>query len=222
MKILGINGSPRGENSQTKRLIDAVLNGAEESGAEVETINLVDYDFNFKNACSICLQEEKCVYIDDFPRVYAKIKEADGLVLGSPVYIDLVTAQMKMLIDRMADGIQCQSLYGKYGCAVATSGDHAEESVVTYLNHFLQMLGANPVGGVSVALRKDSHAITKAEEEARKLGKTLASAIKTVQKDPALEAFHQRYREKFKDIVSEERPEWPLDYEYWVNQAWVW
>lgn len=33
MKIIGINGSPRGENSQTKRLIDAVLNGAQETGA---------------------------------------------------------------------------------------------------------------------------------------------------------------------------------------------
>lgn len=222
MKIIGINGSPRGENSQTKRLIDAVLNGAQETGAEVETINLINYDFKFRNACSICLQQEKCIYPDDFPRVYAKIKEADGIVLGSPVYIDLVTAQMKMLIDRMADGIQCQSLYGKYGCAVATSGDHAEGSVVTYLNHVLQMLGANPVGGVGVALGKDSHTITKAEGEARELGKTLALSIQTQQKDPALEAFHQRYRKKFEDILSGERPEWPLDYDYWVKQAWLW
>jgi len=222
MKIIGINGSPRGEHSQTKRLIDAVLSGAQESGAEIEVINLIDYDFKFRNVCSICLQEEKCVYLDDFPRVYTKIREADGIVLGSPVYIDLVTAQMKMLIDRMADGIQCQSLYGKYGCAVATSGDHAEGAVVTYLNHFLQMLGASPVGGVSAALGKDSDAITKAEGKAHELGKTLVSSIQNKQKTPALEAFHQRYQEKFKDIISGEKPEWPMDYDYWVKQAWIW
>ncbi len=35
MKILGINGSPRGENSQTKRLMDTALNGAQENGAEL-------------------------------------------------------------------------------------------------------------------------------------------------------------------------------------------
>ncbi len=76
MKVIGINGSPRGgENSQTKRLIDAVLNGAQEAGADVETIHLIYYDFKFRNACSICLQQEKCVFLDDFPRVYAKIKE---------------------------------------------------------------------------------------------------------------------------------------------------
>ncbi len=131
---------------------------------------------------------------------------------------------MKMLIDRMADGIQCQSLSGKYGCAVATSGDHAEGSVVTYLNHFLQMLGgANPVGGgVGVALGRDSHAIEKAEGEARELGKTLAFSIQTRRKDPALEEFHQRYRKRFEDVLSGEKPEWPLDYDYWVQQAWLW
>ncbi len=222
MKILGINGSPRGERSATLKLITAVLEGAKENGADVDVVNLIDLDIKFKNACSACFQEGKCADDDDFPALYTKIKAADGLVLGSPVYIDQLTGQMKLLIDRMADGIQCQIFTGKYGCSVATSGDHAEQAVVKYLNHFLQMLGATPVGDVGVAIGKDPGALAKAEEDARELGKTLAEAIQTKREYPNIEAFHKRFQEQFKDIIAGEKPEWPGDYDHWVDQAWVW
>ena len=222
MKILGINGSPRGERSATLKLISAVLEGAKENGADVDVVNLIDLDIRFKNACSACFQEGKCTDDDDFPALYTKIKAADGLVLGSPVYIDQLTGQMKLLIDRMADGIQCQIFTGKYGCSVATSGDHAEQAVVKYLNHFLQMLGATPVGDVGVAIGKDPGALAKAEEDARELGKTLAEAIQTKREYPNIEAFHKRFQEQFKDIIAGEKPEWPGDYDHWVDQAWVW
>ena len=222
MKIVGINGSPRGGRSATLQLIEAVLLGAKEKGAEVDVVHLIDLDLKFRNACSACFQEGKCVDEDDFPKLYEKIKAADGLVLGSPVYFDLVTGQMKLLIDRMADGIQCQSLTGKYGCSVATSGDHAEPAVVAYLNHFLQMLGATPVGNVGVAIGKDPNALAKAKETAHELGKTLAEAIQTKRQYPQIEAFHKRFQEKFKAVIAGEKPEWPGDYDHWVNQAWVW
>jgi len=222
MKILGINGSPRGERSATLRLIAAVLEGAKGKGAEVDFVNLIDLDIRFRNACSACFQEGRCVEEDDFPELYTKIKAADSLVLGSPVYIDQITGQMKLLIDRMADGIQCQALSGKYGCSVSTSGDHAEQAVVTYLNHFLQMLGATPVGGVGVATRKDQNALTRAEEDARELGKTLAEAILTRRRYPEIEAFHQRFQEKFKAVIIGAKPEWPGDYKHWVDQVWIW
>lgn len=222
MKILGINGSPRGERGATMRLIAAVLNGAEEKGAEVDVVNLIDLDIKFRNACSACFQEGRCVEEDDFPGLYLKIKAADGIVLGSPVYFDLVTGQMKLLIDRMADGIQCQALTGKYGCSVSTSGDHAEQAVVTYMNHFLQMLGTTPVGGVGVATGKDPDALARAEEDARELGKALAEAIQTRRQYPEIEAFHQRFQKKFEAVITGAKPEWPDNYEHWVDQAWVW
>lgn len=222
MKILGINGSPRGERSATLQLIAAVLEGAKEKGAEVDVVNLIDLDIRFRNACSACFQEGRCAEEDDFPKLYAKIKAADGLVLGSPVHIDQITGQMKLFIDRMADGIQCQAFTGKYGCSVSTSGDHAEQAVVGYLNHFLQMLGATPVGGVGVATGKNPDALARAKEDAHELGKTLAEAIRTRRQYPEVEAFHRRFQEKFKAIITGEKPEWPGDYEHWVDQTWVW
>lgn len=222
MFVLGINGSPRGEQGSTMRLVRAVLEGAKEHGAEVDAVNLVDYDLKFKNACSICFTDGDCAFADDFPEVYGKIRAADGIVLGSPVYFDLVSSQMKLLIDRMADGIQCQSLAGKYGCAVATSGDHAEAAVVTYLNHFLKMLGATPVGELGVATGKDETAIASARDRALDLGRTLADAVATKRPYPELDQFHQRYQEKFAEIINAPKSERPPDYDHWVNLAWRW
>ncbi len=222
MKILGINGSPRGERGATMRLIAAVLDGARMAGAETEVVHLADLDFRFRNACSICFQEGRCAEEDDFPSFYEKMKEADGLILGSPVYFDLVSGQMKMLIDRMADGIQCQSLTGKYGCSVSTSGDHAEQAVVTYLTHVLQMLGATPVGGVGLVVGRDPGALAGGEKDAFELGKTLAEAISTRRSFPEMEAFHRRYQEKFRAVITGAKPPMPGDYEHWVDQAWVW
>ncbi len=222
MKVLGINGSPRGERSGTGRLVAAVLKGASEQGAEAELLHLVDHNLLYRNACSICFQPGDCVMDDDFPGIFTKITEAEGVVLGSPVYFDHVTGQMKLFIDRMADGIQCQSLTGKYGCAIATSGDHAEDAVVSYLNHVLQMLGADPVGGLGIALKGNSQAIAGAEKDAFHLGVKLASAIETGEKDPGLEAFHQRFRNKFRDTIAARKSTWPRVYDEWVDKAWVW
>jgi multimeric flavodoxin WrbA len=222
MKILAINGSPRGGRSDTFLLLRAVLGGIKESGAVVEVVHLVDLNFRFRNACSACFQEGKCAEEDDFPKLYEKIKEADGLILGSPVYFDSVTGQMKMFIDRMADGIQCQSLSGKYGCSVSTSGDHAEMEVVDYLNHFLQMLGATPVGGVGVAIGRDKDRLAAAEKDASELGKALADAIRTKRRFPEIETFHQRFHDKFRAVITGARPARQNDYEQWVDQMWVW
>jgi hypothetical protein len=47
---------------------------------------------------------------------WKKMKKAEGIVLGSPVYIDSVTAQLKRWIDRSANAMHCMMLLGKYGC----------------------------------------------------------------------------------------------------------
>ena len=222
MLILGINGSPRGERGATMRLVRAVLDGAKEGGAEVEALSLVDYDLRFRNACNVCFPGGACAFEDDLPAVYGRILAADGLVLGSPVYIDLVSGQMKLLIDRMADGIQCPSLAGQYGCAVATSGDHAEDAVAKYLTHFLKMLGATPVGELGVAIGTDSAAIASAEGRATELGRTLADAVATKRSYPELDQFHRRYQEKFAEIIDGPPPERPPDYDSWVDRTWRW
>lgn len=65
MKIIGINASPRGSKSQTKKLVKAVLDGARSQGATVELVDLCRLKMEYCNACGICYERGKCVHKDD-------------------------------------------------------------------------------------------------------------------------------------------------------------
>jgi NAD(P)H-dependent FMN reductase len=106
MKVVGIVGSYRKE-----RIIDsavsAILEGAEEGGAETKKIYLVDKHIEFCRNCRTCTQEEaksrrgKCVHNDDMEEIVGEIESADGIVVGSPINFFTVTAVMKRFIERL-------------------------------------------------------------------------------------------------------------------------
>lgn len=100
-RVLGVNGSPRrGGNSDI--LLQSVLSGAAEAGAETEEIHLREYRFRGCIGCERCRKGGECIgLMDDMQLVYPRIREARGLVLVSPVYSYNVTALMKAFIDRL-------------------------------------------------------------------------------------------------------------------------
>jgi multimeric flavodoxin WrbA len=100
MKILGFNASPRKEGN-TAWVIDKILEGAEERGAEIQTWHFSDLDLKPCQGCLGCVRSDKCVIADDMHKLYAALKESDVLVLGSPVYMGQMTAQAKIFIDRL-------------------------------------------------------------------------------------------------------------------------
>ena len=126
--------------------------------------------------------------MDDFPDIFDRLLDADGIVLGSPNYIDSVSAQMKVVFDRMADAIHCQMFSGKYGCSVCTAGGSNEMEVAGYMNRVLTSLGAQVVGMVGVAFRGNPDAILPAEKKAYEMGRDLADAIRTKRSYPDQEA----------------------------------
>ena len=93
MKIIGINGSPKGEKSQTRRLVMGVLEGARATGADVTFVDVCALKIKYCTACTTCYAKGECIHDDDMPALYQKLLDADGIVLGSPVYINSVTAQ---------------------------------------------------------------------------------------------------------------------------------
>ena len=99
MKILALSGSPR-VNGNTDQYCQMVLDECAALGAEVELIRLCDLDIKGCRGCYGCVQARKCVHQDDFQAVFAKIMEADGLVLGSPVYHSSITPELKAVLDR--------------------------------------------------------------------------------------------------------------------------
>ena len=215
MKILGINSSPKKEKSQTRRLVLAALEGARSTGADVTFIDICDLDIKYCTACGNCYAKGECIHDDDFPEIFEKMMDADGIVLGSPNYIDQVTAQMKTLLDRMADVIHCQAFSGKYGCSVCTAGGSHAEEVAEYLNTTLLNLGATTVGKVAVLVGADPNAIVGGEKQAKELGKKLADAIGKKWKDPAQEKHHAERRAYFTRLISFNKDIWAHEYEYW-------
>ena len=163
MKILAINGSPRTIRSTTRRLAQFVLEGAETAGAETEMIDLCDLRVTPCTACEGCSFNGICVFEDDVPLIVERMKEADGIVFASPVYIDNVSGQMKVFFDRLADAIHYQILAGKFGCSVATTHTSGGDEVVAYQNHVLNYLAVVSVGGLSVATGGDSEALDARE-----------------------------------------------------------
>jgi multimeric flavodoxin WrbA len=102
IKIIGLSGSPR-KNGNTEILIKEALKAAKQKGAETEFITIAGKNIQPCRACGACRLPKsagKCAIKDDVPEIFEKLKKADGILIGSPVYFLTVTAQLKALFDR--------------------------------------------------------------------------------------------------------------------------
>ena len=102
MKVVAFNGSPRPEGN-TYLLLNMVLEEIQKEGIETELINLSSKQIQGCLACYKCFQNKdfKCaVDTDDLNECLRKMREADGLLLGSPTYFSDVTAKVRALIER--------------------------------------------------------------------------------------------------------------------------
>lgn len=100
MKVLGLVGSPRKEGN-TQILVEEALAGARDSGAETEIIQVSDLNFQFCQGCMKCRSRGECVNEDDLGDVLEKLDQADGIVIGSPVYGHYLPGQLKAVFDRL-------------------------------------------------------------------------------------------------------------------------
>lgn len=221
MKILAINASPRGKNSNTRQLVEAALSGAKEAGADIEYLDICEYDIGYCTACAICYHTGVCAIQDDCAEVLAKMQDADGLILGSPVYINAVSAQLKTLLDRMPDLIHCQAFTGKYGIVVTTAGGSGTDDVIAYLGNTLQVLGANMCGGVAGIMSYGPERFEHQKTEAKNAGKILVQAINEKTTYPEQEAFHAFMKSRMTALVSANRDTMHHEYEYLKNRGWI-
>ncbi len=103
MTVIGVNGSPR-QGGNTAGLINEVLTAAGRTGAETRLLQLGRMDLSPCTACMACKATSRCAVEDDMQDFYSAIESGDGphsLVVGTPIYFDHVSAQLKMWIDRL-------------------------------------------------------------------------------------------------------------------------
>lgn len=103
-RIVAINCSPR-IKWNTWEMVNAAAEGAKAEGAEIEFVNL--YRLDRIHGCMSCFackrkpNEGKCVFPDDLKDVLEKIRNADGLIIGSPNYLGDVSAAFRAIYERL-------------------------------------------------------------------------------------------------------------------------
>jgi multimeric flavodoxin WrbA len=99
-KVVAFIGSPR-ENGNTSAIVKEIVRGSQSKEVEAKVYILNEMDIKPCQGCFFCQKKDGCAIKDDMQSVYEDIKTADAIVIGSPIYMYNVTAQTKLLLDRL-------------------------------------------------------------------------------------------------------------------------
>mgnify|MGYP006306171811 FL=1 len=176
MSILYLSGSPR-KPSNTDYLLNRLQR---QLGGEF--IKLSDYKIEPCRSCWACRAKGQCIIEDNMATmIIPKLRDANAVILGSPVFFNNVTAQMKAFIDRT----WCLrgELRDKIGAAVVVGRRYGAESAITAMNAFFlkhEMIIANR--GIS-GIAFESGKITEDAESIQAISR-LATRVAELQRKP--------------------------------------
>jgi len=119
MKITAFNGSPWGQEGHTHMMTRDFAIGAVQAGARVRVVQLVNKKILPCNECGVCFYKTpgKCSIKDDMSNLIKKFMSSDVVIFATPVYIDNVSALMKIFIDRLLPVLEPyyeKDIFGKY------------------------------------------------------------------------------------------------------------
>lgn len=141
MHVVAINGSPKAEGNtyQALKLVAAEL---EQAGISCEIIQVGHQAIHGCTACVKCVEHknERCVIRSDaVNEVLQKMKQADGIILGSPVYFSGIAGAMKCFLDRSfyTSSANGNLFRGKVGAAVVAVRRSGGTATFDQLNHYL-------------------------------------------------------------------------------------
>ncbi len=141
MKVLLINGSPH-ENGTTFRALSEVSSALNANGIETEIITVGNKEITGCKACAACVKLGKCVKDDIVNEIIPKIEQADGVVVGSPVYYASLNGTLKSFLDRVF--FAKKSFANKPAAAVAVARRAGTTSTIDIINKYF-MINNMPV-----------------------------------------------------------------------------
>lgn len=190
MKVVAFNGSPN-KKGNTYEAIKLVADELEKEGIEVEIINVGSQAVRGCIACGGCgrNKNEKCVLPGDSLNEWVqKMKEADGIILGSPVHYSGVAGTMKSFLDRAfyVAGSNGNLLRHKVGASVVavrrTGGMPTFQQLNNYINYSEMLMPAssywNVIHGTAPG---EIHGDEEGVQIMRTLGQNMAWLMKLVQ-----------------------------------------
>jgi len=148
MKVLALVGSRR-KDGNTAALARKVLDSMGSEAWEKEIVFLGDHDIGACDGCEACSGSNECVKDDGMTEIYAKVDDADALVLGSPTYFYNVSADMKAFIDRM----YCRVVFHEDDRSVWTCANEAKGIRPAVTVSVCEQLDAKDMGFTPEAMR---------------------------------------------------------------------
>ena len=183
MKAVGVVGSPR-INGNTEILTKHTLEAIAEEGLDTELITLAGLDIQPCNACMICRDEERCSIEDDLFPLYTKIKEAEAVILASPVYFGSATALLKAFMDRTGYiGLRRRTFAGKVGGPLVVARRAGQNFTFAQIMYWFHVLGFFMPGSTywNIAFGRGKGEVKEDEEgmnTAWNFGKNIALLVK--------------------------------------------
>jgi multimeric flavodoxin WrbA len=139
MKVIAFNGSPKKEGN-TYHAIKMVTDELEKEGIEIEIIHVGNKTVRGCLACNACARSknEKCIVDNDEVNEWIqKMKEADGIILGSPVHYSSISGTMKSFLDRAFYVANTGILRHKVGAAVVAVRRSGGVTTFNQLNNYI-------------------------------------------------------------------------------------
>lgn len=138
-KVILLNGSPKAEGC-TATALDEMVRVFNEEGVETEVIHVGNKSIRGCVSCGYCEKGEGCVVKDLVNEVSAKLKDADGLVVGSPVYYGSPNGTIISFMDRLFYSAP-YDMHMKVGAAVVSARRGGNSASFDVLNKYFSISG---------------------------------------------------------------------------------
>ena len=145
---------------------------------------LADFSLGPCDGCRTCFDSKNCVVKDDVEKIYEKMAEADGIIIGSPVYFNNVSAQTKTFIDRvgyLSIARGRKAFRNKVGGAIVVAKraglSYAYDQILMFFSG-MRMITANPAVGALASAKGEVLKDTEGVEAAKELGRSMVQIAK--------------------------------------------
>jgi multimeric flavodoxin WrbA len=146
LKIIAFNGSPR-PGGNTEILLTEALKPLRESGHDITVFKLNNLDIKPCQDCGGCATTGICIQKDNMQKVFDAIREADRIILASPIFFFGVSAQAKAMIDR-CQAFWCEKYLLK---KVIPEGPHGRKGLLLLVGGMTKEEGMECAGGTAKA-----------------------------------------------------------------------
>ena len=204
MKVLIINGSPHAHGT-TIRAIDELQNTFNSLGVEVEVIHVGNKNVRGCIACGHCYKEARCVFDDVVNAVAEKFKDADGLILASPVYYASPNATLIAFCDRLFYSSRFSKMM-KVGASVCVARRGGITSSFDVLNKYFTISGM-PIAsgqywnGVHGSSYEEAESDVEGLQQMRTLARNMTFLIKSIKLGKEEYGLPEREKTKFTNFI---------------------